>query len=55
MLPCTIGSGHSKDISCLPIYLSEMHKLQETAPEVHMEFAAGNFTVHQTAGEFNGV
>ncbi|KAG1712145.1 Serine/threonine-protein kinase greatwall [Nymphon striatum] len=27
----------------------------ETAPEVHEEFAAGKFTVHQTAGDFNGV
>ncbi|KAG1684642.1 hypothetical protein GQR58_009358 [Nymphon striatum] len=27
----------------------------KTAPEVHEEFAAGKFTVHQTAGDFNGV
>ncbi|KAG1662587.1 hypothetical protein GQR58_020899 [Nymphon striatum] len=27
----------------------------ETAPEVHEEFAAGKFTAHQTAGDFNGV
>ncbi|KAG1673796.1 hypothetical protein GQR58_015406 [Nymphon striatum] len=55
MLPCTIVFGHSKYISCLPIYLNEMQKLPETAPEVHEEFAAGKFTVHQTAGDFNGV
>ncbi|KAG1684653.1 hypothetical protein GQR58_009370 [Nymphon striatum] len=42
-------------MSCLPIYLNEMQKLPETAPEVHEEFAAGKFTVHQTAGDFNGV
>ncbi|KAG1668451.1 hypothetical protein GQR58_017873 [Nymphon striatum] len=28
---------------------------KKTAPEVHEEFAAGKFTVHQTAGDFNGV
>ncbi|KAG1695930.1 Glycine receptor subunit alpha-2 [Nymphon striatum] len=55
MLPYTIASGHSKYMSCLPIYLNEMQKLPETAPEVHEEFAAGKFTVHQTAGNFNGV
>ncbi|KAG1714726.1 hypothetical protein GQR58_000964 [Nymphon striatum] len=55
MLPYTIASGHSKYMSCLPIYLNEMQKLPETAPEVHEEFAAGKFTVHQTAGDFNGV
>ncbi|KAG1667488.1 Inactive pancreatic lipase-related protein 1 [Nymphon striatum] len=42
-------------MSCLPIYFNEMQKLPETAPEVHEEFAAGKFTVHQTAGDFNGV
>ncbi|KAG1649643.1 Solute carrier family 23 member 2 [Nymphon striatum] len=55
MLPYTIASGHSKYMSCLPIYLNEMQKLPETPPEVHEEFAAGKFTVHQTAGDFNGV
>ncbi|KAG1664654.1 hypothetical protein GQR58_019710 [Nymphon striatum] len=55
MLPYTIASGHSKYMSCLPIYLNEMQKLPETAPEVHEEFAAGKFTVHQTARDFNGV
>ncbi|KAG1652598.1 hypothetical protein GQR58_026208 [Nymphon striatum] len=55
MLPYTIASGHSKYMSCLPFYLNEMQKLPETAPEVHEEFAAGKFTVHQTAGDFNGV
>ncbi|KAG1662101.1 hypothetical protein GQR58_021110 [Nymphon striatum] len=55
MLPYTIASGHSKYMSCLPIYLNEMQKLPETAPEVHEEFASGKFIVHQTAGDFNGV
>ncbi|KAG1686677.1 hypothetical protein GQR58_008639 [Nymphon striatum] len=55
MLPYTIASGHSKYMSCLPFYLNEMQKLPETAPKVHEEFAAGKFTVHQTAGDFNGV
>ncbi|KAG1701647.1 hypothetical protein GQR58_004678 [Nymphon striatum] len=30
-------------------------KIRQTAPEVHEKFAAGKFTVHQTAGDFNGV
>ncbi|KAG1704021.1 hypothetical protein GQR58_004102 [Nymphon striatum] len=55
MLPYTIASGHSTYMSCLPIYLNEKQKLPETAREVHEEFAAGKFTVHQTAGDFNGV
>ncbi|KAG1663251.1 hypothetical protein GQR58_020488 [Nymphon striatum] len=55
MLPYTIASDHSKYMSCLPFYLNEMQKLPETAPKVHEEFAAGKFTVHQTAGDFNGM
>ncbi|KAG1660796.1 Heat shock protein [Nymphon striatum] len=35
--------------------LKELLQQSETAPEVHEEFAAGKFTVHQTARDFNGV
>jgi len=55
MLPYTVSSGHSKYMSCLPIYLSEMNSLPNSAPDVHKEFEAGNFAVHQTEGAFNGV
>ena len=55
MLPFTISSRHSRYMSCLPINLSEMQNLQQTAPEVYCEFKAGNFTLRQTTGSFNGV
>lgn len=55
MLPYTVSSGHSKYMSCLPIYLNEMRNLSDTAPEVHKEFESGNFAVRQTSGSFNGV
>jgi hypothetical protein len=38
MMPYTVSSGHSKYMSCLPIYLNEMNNLPDTAPEVHKEF-----------------
>lgn len=55
MLPYVVSSGHSKYMSCLPIYLSEMNNLPLSAPDVHQEFMAGNFNVHVTEGCFNGV
>lgn len=55
MLPYTVASGHTKYMSCLPIYLNEMNNLPSTAPDIQKEFEAGNFTVYQTEGIFNGV
>ena len=55
MLPYTVSSGHSKYMSWLPIYLSEMNSLPNSAPDVHKEFEAGNFAVHQTEGALNGL
>ncbi|KAG1649605.1 hypothetical protein GQR58_028853 [Nymphon striatum] len=46
-----IGASEFPDHSLYCIW--EIHA--ETAPEVHEEFAAGKFTVHLTAGDFNGV
>ncbi|KAG1661549.1 hypothetical protein GQR58_021395 [Nymphon striatum] len=39
MLHYTMAFGHSKYMSCLPIYLSDIQKLPETAPAVHEKFA----------------
>ena len=55
MLPFTVSSGHSKYMSCLPIYLHEMNSLQDTAPEVYESFIAGRFNVRVSHGSFNGV
>ena len=32
-----------------------MNNLKESHKDVHIQFLAGNFTIHQTAGNFNGV
>ena len=55
MLPYTVSSGHTKYMSCLPIYLDEMNKLPEYFPELYEELKLGNFTVRKTKGMFNGV
>ena len=55
MLPYTVSSGHGKYMSCLPIYLNDMRSLLVSAPEVHCKFESGEFSVHQTSGDFNGV
>lgn len=55
MVTYTVSSGHSKYMPCLPIYLNDMNNLSNTAPNIQREFEAGNFTVYQTEGVFNGV
>ena len=37
------------------IYLEEMQKLPETAPDVYKAFLLGQFSVKRTPGEFNAV
>ena len=37
------------------VYLLDMFQLENTAPEVHAEFIAGNFIVTETAGSFNQI
>ena len=55
MMPYMVAAGHHKYVSCLPHYLESMKQLPTTAPYVYEAFKKGNFTVHQTKGNFNGV
>ena len=55
MMPYMVAAGHHKYVSCLPHYLKSMKQLPTTAPYVYEAFKRGNFNVHQTQGNFNGV
>ena len=55
MIPYIVSSGHIKYAICLPIYLTEMRALPETHPSVFQSFSQGNFTVHRSKGNFNGI
>ena len=55
MLPYLVAAGHYKYVSCLPHYLEAMRSLPTLAPYIYKAFKAGQFTVHQTEGRFNGV
>ena len=55
MLPYLVSAGHTKYMSCLPLYLKEMKELPEKHSDVFQEFEEGKFTVHQIPGPFNGV
>ena len=37
------------------VYIEDMQKLPETAPDVYKAFSSGNFSVKRTPGEFNSV
>ena len=55
MLPYIVSAGHTKYAICLPIYLSEMKALHEIHPDVFESFRQGQFTVHRSKGNFNGI
>lgn len=56
MLPYLAAAGHYKyGQQSLPLYLSEMKKLPQTAPEVHKSFLDGAFVGRRSAGEHNAV
>ena len=50
-----VSAGHRNYAVCLPLYLTDMRGLAESAPDVHTEFINGNFCVHRTTGTFNGI
>ena len=49
------STGHTKYAICLPIYLSEMKALHEIHPDVFESFRQGQFTIHRSKGNFNGI
>ena len=55
MIPYMVSAGHRNYAVCLPLYLTDMRGLAESAPDVHTEFINGNFCVHRTTGTFNGI
>ena len=55
MMPYIVSAGHTKYAICLPIYLSEMRGLPATHPDVFESFRQGNFSVHRSKGNFNGI
>ncbi len=56
MLPYLTAAGHYKyGQQSLPLYLAEMKKLPETAPEVHEALMAGAFVGRRADGSHNGV
>ena len=55
MLPYLVSAGHTRYMSCLPLYLKDMSELPEKHPDVFQKFEEGKFTVRQVAGPFNGV
>ena len=55
MLPFFFIYDHNNYARWGPVYLADMSLLQETAPEVHAEFKAGNFVVKRSNDVFNQV
>lgn len=56
MLPYLAAAGHYKYAQqSVPLYLSEMKKLPETATEIHQAFLDVAFVGRRTAGEHNAV
>ena len=55
MIPYMVSAGHRNYAVCLPLHLTDMRGLAESAPDVHTEFINGNFCVHRTTGTFNGI
>ena len=56
MLPYLTAAGHYKyGQQSLPLYLAEMKKLPETAPEVHEALMAGVFVGRRADGSHNSV
>ena len=55
MLPYFFAYDHTNYARWATIYLADMRQLEETAPQVHGEFEAGNFTVKRSTNQFNQV
>ena len=50
MIPFMVSAAHRNYAVCLPLYLTDMRDLVESAPDVHTEFIKGYFSVHRTTG-----
>ena len=55
MIPYMVSACHRNYAVCLPLYLTDMRGLVQSAPDVNTEFMNGNFCVHRTTGTFNGI
>lgn len=55
MIPYFFEYDHQNYARWVPVYLSDMHRLPETAPSVHQQFMLGNFPVKGSSGRFNQV
>ena len=55
MLPVFSAYDRNNYSRWLPVYLSDMITLEDTAPQVHGEFVQGKFSINRTGKSFAGV
>jgi len=55
MLSYIMAADHYKYASCMPHYSEAMRSLPTLGLYIYKAFKAGQFTLHQTEGRFNGV
>ena len=55
MIPYMMSAAHRNYAVCLPLYLTDMRGLVESAPNVHTVFINGNFCVHRTTCMLFGI
>ena len=55
IMPLFCAFDRTNYIRWCSIYLEDMQKLPQTAPDVHKAFLSGRFSVKKTPGEFNAV
>ena len=55
MIPYVFSFDGTNYSRWAPVYIADMHRLQETAPDVHQEFMNGNHPVKRSKNKFNQV
>ena len=55
MIPYMVSAAHRNYAVCLPLYLTDMRDIVESAPGAHTESINGNFCVHRTTGMLYGI
>ena len=55
LLPIFAAFDLTNHLRWCSLYLEDMHKLPDTAPDVYLAFMAGKFVVKRTHGTFNAV